>query len=262
MPDPDVLVNDDDAVLEVIFNRPAKCNALNAAILDGLAEAVERFQREERLRVLLIRGTGKYFCSGMDITTLQGDVPGEVPSTFRSRYRRSARHDLWDALETVEKPVVVGHNGVCLGAGLELSLSCDFRVASDQAAYGLPEMDLGMIPGSGGTSRLVRMVGPHWARWLVMAGERVSAEQALMMGLTHVVWPAAEFDAQLRRFCARLAARPPEATAAAKLAIELTMDLDKGQGRHVERLINSSLAGGEEQRRVFADLRRRFTNKP
>lgn len=258
MPDPDILLAEDGPLLEVTFNRPTKYNAMNAAIFEGLQEAVDRMRRKADLRVLLIRAAGKYFSSGFDITALEGARDGEGAAEFRVRYRGSARHDLWDDLEALEKPVVVAHHGVCLGAGLEMSLSCDFRLASDAAAYGLPEMDMGMIPGSGGTSRLVRLVGPHWARWLVMASERVDSAQALDMGLVHAVWPAKDFEARTRAFCDKLARQPPEALAAAKLAIELTNDLERAQARNVERLVNSSLSGREEQARVFAALQARL----
>jgi enoyl-CoA hydratase/carnithine racemase len=261
MSEADLLTNIEGPLLEVVLNRASKYNALNLPMLDGLQAAVDRFEADPALRVLLIRAEGRYFSSGMDVTTLEGSQPGEGPSGFRARYRRSARHDLWDAFERIEKPVVVAHQGVCLGAGLEMSLSCDFRLAAEGAAYGLPELDMGMIPGSGGTSRLVRTVGAHWARWLIMGRQRVSAQEAFTMGLVHQVWPTEDFQARVLAFCAELAAQPPEAMAAAKLAIEMTKDLDRTHARNLERLVNSSLSGGEEQERVFAALRARF-DKP
>lgn len=258
MSDADLLTKVDGPILEVVLNRPAKFNAITPGMLNGIHQAVDRYDADPALRVMLIRGEGRYFCAGIDVTTLEGLAPGEGPSRFRGRYRKAGGHDVWDALEKIEKPVVVAHHAICLGAGVEMSLSCDFRLASSNAVYGLPELDTGLIPGSGGTSRLVRMVGAHWARWLIMAGQRVSAEQAVAIGLVHQVWPVDEFDARVRAFCADLAAQPPEALAASKLAIEMSKDLDRAQARNLERLVNSSLAGGEEQKQVFATLRARF----
>lgn len=258
MTEQEIDIQENGPVLQVTLNRPAKYNAMNAAMFEGLEQAVRRLEQEPQLRVLLIRATGKYFTSGFDITALHPSEEGEGPSEFRRRYRESARHDLWDHVERLEKPVVVAHQGPCLGAGLEMSLSCDFRLASAEASYGLPELNTGWIPGSGGTSRLVRTVGLHWARWFIMAGQRVSADDARQMGLVHAVWPAEVFEEKVQAFCQGLAAQPPEALAAAKLGIELAEDLDRGQGRNIERLLNSSLAGREEQTRVLTALRARF----
>jgi enoyl-CoA hydratase len=256
----EILSRVEGAVLIVTFNRPNKYNALNVDMLDGLQDAFDRFQVDDALHVLLIQANGKYFSSGLDVTTI-GDTPVGSPSRFRTAYAAKARHRLWDDFESVEKPVVVAHDGPCLGAALEMSLSCDFRLASERAAYGLPEFAMGMIPGSGGTSRLARLVGPHWARWLIMAGKRVEAQQALTIGLIHQISPAESFEADIYAFCDALAAQPPEAMAAAKLAIELTHDLDRSQARHVERLINSSLSGGDEQHRLFEAFQTRFDRK-
>jgi len=251
----------DDAILTFTFDRPDKYNAFTQSMLGALQDAFGVFSADDGLRVLLIRGTGRYFSSGMDVTALGGGPTEEGPSGFRRRYRKSAWHQLYDEFEALEKPIVVAHQGPCLGAALEMSLSCDFRLASDAAHYALPELNMGMIPGSGGTSRLVRTVGTHWARWLVMANRSMSADRALTAGLIHEIYPAAEFDAKVAEFCRALASQPAEALAAAKLAIELAADLDRAQARNIERLANSSLFGREEQIRVFAELQARFNKQ-
>lgn len=251
----------DGGVLVFTFNRPKKFNAFTHDMLAALAAATDEFAADDALRVLLIRAEGKYFSAGIDVTALGITPDGEGPSRFRRRYRDAAWHDLWDSFEIIEKPVVVAHQGPCLGAGLEMSLSCDFRLASDAAHYGLPELNMGMIPGSGGTSRLVRMVGGALARWMIMAGETIGAERAQASGLVNAVYPAESFDECVRTFCQKLAAQPPEAMAAAKLAIEFATDLDRTQARNMERLVNSSLNDGAEQRQVFAKLLERMTRK-
>jgi enoyl-CoA hydratase/carnithine racemase len=129
-----------------------------------------------------------------------------------------------------------------------MSLSCDFRLAATSARYGLPEIDIGALPGSGGVSRLTRIAGPHWARWLVMAGEQVSGDQALNMGFVHAVFPDAEFNDRVDTFCARLAKQPYEVMGLAKLSIELAADLDRNQARNVERISNSILFTGQEHK--------------
>jgi enoyl-CoA hydratase len=261
MSDAHTQVERDGAVMIFTFNRTEKFNAFTRDMLATLASAVADYADDDDLRVLLIRAEGKYFSAGMDVTALGATPEGEGPAGFRKRYRKVAWHDLWDAFEALEKPIVVAHQGPCVGAGLEMSLSCDFRLASDAASYSLPELNMGMIPGSGGTSRLVRTVGGALARWMIMAGQKVGAEQALNAGLVNAVYPAESFEADVRAFCQSLAQQPPEALAAAKLAIEFAADLDRAQARNMERLINSSLSDGNEQKRVFAKLMERMTRK-
>jgi enoyl-CoA hydratase len=261
MADAHTNVERDGAVIIFTFNRPDKYNAFTRDMLAALAAALETYADDADLRVLLIRAEGKYFSAGMDVTALGATPVGEGPSGFRRRYRGVAWHDLWDAFESLEKPIVVAHQGPCVGAGLEMSLSCDFRLASDAATYSLPELNMGMIPGSGGTSRLVRTVGGALARWMIMAGQKVDADQALSAGLVNAIYPAESFEADVRAFCQKLAEQPPEAMAAAKLAIEFAEDLDRAQARNMERLVNSSLSEGDEQKRVFAKLMERMTRK-
>ena len=259
MTDTNTRLSRDGSVLSFTFDRPEKYNAFTRPMLASLRDAFEAFAGDSALRVLLIRAAGRYFSSGMDVTALGQGPADEGPSGFRRRYRESAWHQLYDEFEALEKPIVVAHQGPCLGAALEMSLSCDFRLASDATYYALPELNMGMIPGSGGTSRLVRTIGGHWARWLIMANRPIDAAHARTIGLAHEVYPAAEFDAKVEEFCRSLAEQPPEALAAAKLAIELSTDLDRTQARNVERLANSSLFRREEQERVFSALLARFS---
>ena len=175
---------------------------------------------------------------------------------LRRRYREL--HDLFDLFEQVEKPVVVAAHGPCLGGALELALSCDFRLAATDSWFALPEIKLGVLPGSGGTSRLTRTVGPAWARWLVMAGKSVTAPEALQIGLVHAVHPADSFDDEVAAFVARLAELPGEAVGLAKIAIDLAERLDRTSGRDLERITNTMLMSSQEHRDRVADLKRRL----
>ncbi|MFP5306703.1 MAG: enoyl-CoA hydratase/isomerase family protein, partial [Gammaproteobacteria bacterium] len=256
-----LLIKPQDAVLEITLNRPEKLNALSDAMVRGLAAAVEDFASRRELRVMLIRATGKYFTAGMELSAdISPDVGG---STLDGRaWYRNKFHKLFDELEAIEKPIVVAHQGPCLGGGLEMSLSCDFRLAAASARYALPELDIGALPGSGGISRLTRIAGPHWARWLVMAGEQISADEALSIGIVHAVYPDEDLDARTRAFCRALAARPYELLGLAKLSIELAADLARDQARNVERIANSVLfTGAEHKALVRAFLERQAAKR-
>jgi len=215
------------------------------------------------LRVLLIRAEGKYFSAGADLTDITRPDSGGRSSADRSWYRQGegSFHPLFDEMEAVEKPIVVAHQGPCFGGAFEMSLSCDFRLGAASATYRMPEIEIGCLPGSGGTSRLTRLIGPHWARWFVLAGETASAAQALSMGLLHDVYSDDEFNDRVLRFCDKLALLPPEAVALSKLTIELTADLDRQQARNVERLSNSLLFMGDEHSDLIAAMIQRLSKR-
>lgn len=250
-----------DGVLEFTFNRPEKGNAITHEVFAALGEAVNDLANRDDLRVMLIRATGRFFCVGVDISVMSIPYLHGSTSAFRHTYKTNGRHDVYDAMEAVEKPIVVAHHAACLGGGLEMSLSCDFRLAGRSASYGLPEMNLGMIAGSGGISRLTRLVGPHWARWLAMTTESINAERALDIGLVHEVLDDQDLDERARAFALKLAKQPREAMAMAKLAIDLTTDLGRAQGRNVERLANSALYFGGEREQMMAALAQRLKKK-
>lgn len=244
-----LLLIEQDGILEVVFNRPEKFNAISPAMSKGLREGVERFATRRDLRVMLIRAVGKYFTAGVEVTPEISPDVGQSTLDGRAWYRR-AWHLLFDELEAIEKPIVVAHQGPCMGGGLEMSLSCDFRLAAASATYSLPEIEIGALPGSGGISRLTRVAGPHWARWLAMAGESIDAAQALNAGIVHAVYPDDQFEAKVREFCVKLSKRPYELLGLAKLSIELAADLDRAQARNVERIANSILFTGDEHKQL------------
>lgn len=260
MVEQDLLLQEHEGMLEVVLNRPQKLNAISDAMLDRLRGAVESFAARRELRVMLIRAVGKYFTAGMEIGPAISANAGDSTLDGRAWYRTKF-HKLFDELEAIEKPIVAAHQGICLGGGLELSLSCDFRLAARSVRYGLPEIDIGALPGSGGVSRLTRIAGPHWARWLVMAGEQVSADEALNMGFVHAVYEDEEFETRVRGFCARLIKQPYEVLGLAKLSIELAADLDRGQARNVERIANSILFTGSEHKALVAAFTERQAAK-
>ena len=127
--------------------------------------------------------------------------------------------------------------GICLGAGVEMGMSCDFRFCTPNAEFGVPEVKLGALAGSGGTSRLTRMIGPHWAKWMAMAAMRVPAEQAKTIGLVHEIFPEETFLDDVYAWCRQLMEIQPEVLGLAKLAVDISADVqDRTVQRHVDRL--------------------------
>jgi enoyl-CoA hydratase len=240
---PHLLARQDGEILVVTLNRPEKLNALTAQTMALLEVALHYFRDSPLLKVMLIRSTGRYFCSGADLRG--GDMTQALSSGSRIReYHRlsmSGMQRIYDEMEHIEKPIVVAHHAPCVGGGLEMSLSCDFRLAATSATYAFPEGRFGVLPASNGVSRLTRVVGAHWARYLVMANLPVNADKAMIMGLVHEVYPDASFEDDVMNFCRHLSLQHGEQMGAAKIAIELTRDLSPDQARHVERMANSAL---------------------
>jgi len=242
---PHLLVEQDGAILIATLNRPDKLNALSAQTMSLYEQALHRFRDDPELKVLLVRATGRYFCSGADLRG--GDKRHAAGAPSGSKIRENHRlglhgmHRIYDEMEAIEKPIVVAHQAMCMGGGLELSLSCDFRLAAKSAKYAFPEGKMGVIPASNGVSRLTRLVGTHWARYLIMANLPVDADRALMMGLVHEVYPDESFEQDAMAFCRHLAEQNLEQMGTAKLAIELARDVEKAQARNIERLANSAL---------------------
>jgi len=237
----DILHEEREGLLILTLNRPAKRNAMTIAMRRAIFDAVDDLRDRDDLRVLLLKANGPFFTAGIDIVEHREHFPAtRTMQAFRRDYRRNI-HRHFDEMEMVEKPIVMAINGPCLGLGLEMAGAVDFRLASTEARFGLPEVDMGMIAGSGGTSRIVRLCGVGWAKWLGMAGEQMDAGTALAAGLVQAVWPAGEFDERVLDFCRKLAGKPADAQGVAKLAIDLCRDLDRSGGRTLERIANTPL---------------------
>ena len=196
---------DADGIITVTFRRDNKRNAVTTAMWDVVRQAVRDLGDDDAQRVLVITAEGRYFTSGFDYADLRPNVgegtDGVVRgSNMRRQYRAEAYHDLFDEMESIEKPVILAAQGHCLGVGVEMGASCDFRFAAEGATFALPEVgSIATLPGSGGISRLTRLIGPHWTKWMVVAGQTVGAEQAKQIGLVHDVLPADAFQSTASR---------------------------------------------------------------
>lgn len=260
---PHLLTEERDGILIATLNRPDKLNALSGETMQLLEEALVRFRDETDLRVMLIRATGRYFSAGADMKGPSGRPSPSTATEIRENHRIGLHgmHRIYDEMEHVEKPIVCAIHSTCVGGGLELALSCDFRLAAQSAEFSFPEGLFGVLPASNGVSRLTRLCGPHWARWLVMGNKKADAQKAMIMGLVHDVSPDEGFDEACLDFCRHLTNSDPEQMGAAKIAIELAADLGRDQGRHVERMANSALMLNPAYRKRIDDYIARLGSK-
>lgn len=234
-----------DGIATLRLNRPESLNSWNLQMREELRDAVRDLVEDDDLRVAIVTGTGRAFSAGEDVRGM-GDLTSVGPKGFRRRVRMI--HNVFDEIEQMEIPVIAAINGVAAGGGLELCLSCDFRFAGASARMGLPEGNVGLIPGSGGISRLVKLVGPARAKMLVMTGEIVPAEKALAMGVVEEVVPDEELMNYAMTFARKLAAKAPLALGTAKLVINQCVNVDIETGRNFERIGQSVLKLTDDHR--------------
>jgi len=208
------------AVRVLTLNRPAALNALDSAMLEALGARCREVAESPELRALVLTGEGRAFAAGADIAEMRSLSPAEAVAFSCLGHRVTA------ALEALPVPTIAAVGGYALGGGCELALACDWIYASTRARFGQPEVNLGLIPGFGGTSRLPRRVGPAWARELVLAGEPIDAETALRIGLVNRVFEPEELLAAAVRAGETIARRGPLAVAAAKRVLQEGQDAD------------------------------------
>jgi enoyl-CoA hydratase/carnithine racemase len=227
------------------LNRPRVLNAVNLQMRDELWTVMEAVRDDPDLRVLLIRGAGRRgFSAGADITEF-----GTAPSVVEARRARHER-DLWGLMLSLPLPLVAAIHGFALGAGCEMSMCCDFRIASEDARLGLPEVNLGYIPSAGGTQLLPRTISPGVAMGLILSGDAIDAREALRLGLVQRVVSRRRLYAEAEALARALAGRPSEALRRAKQAVLQGLDMPLDQGLALEeRLASLALAspdaGGE-----------------
>jgi 2-oxoglutaroyl-CoA hydrolase len=218
--------DDEHGVATITLDVPGKLNRVSMNARDELRGVFEELDRDEAVRFVVLRGEGGAFTAG-------GDIPGFLQ---RSAWDVSRLADNVAAPERCSKPVIAALQGYCFGVGFELALACDFRLAADDLQLGFPEVTIGMIPGSGGTQRLARLIGLGRAKDIVMRGRRITADEALALGLVTEVVSAGELDAAVSRLVEELSRHSPLALAMAKRVLILAYEGPLSQGIEVEGL--------------------------
>ncbi len=238
-----LLVARDGAVATITLNRPDKLNALNEKLLTELGDVLTALDHDLAVRVVILTGAGdKAFAAGADIAAMATLAPAAA-----HRFA-DLGHSVGTRLEQAHFPVLGAINGFALGGGCELALACDFLYASDKARFGQPEVNLGVIPGFGGTQRLARRVGVGRARELCYTGDMVNAEEALRIGLVNAVVPHAELLPRVREVATKIAGKGPLAIAQCKRVILRGADIPLSAANELEAQAFASLFGSADQR--------------
>jgi len=241
-----------ERVAIITLNRP-KVNALSIPLLAELYDALKDAESDENIGVIVITGAGdRAFCGGADIPEVQ------ALSAIEARDYSLNGQEYTRYMERIRKPIVAKINGFCLGGGQEFAMACDFRIASDRARFGQPEINLGVIPGYGGTQRLTRLVGKAKAMEIDMLGEQIDANEAYRLGLVNKVVPAQDLDKATDEFVQKLLSKSPAVLGTMKLAINKGIDMDLDRALYYEAecfALVKATEDSEEGLRAFLEKR-------
>jgi enoyl-CoA hydratase/carnithine racemase len=229
MSEGNLLTEKREQILIVTINRPERMNALDRPTLKEGAKLIKELHYDKEIRVVIVTGAGeKAFCAGADLKEREDMTMSEV-----RQYIRAIR-DTFTDIENLPMPVICAINGVALGGGLELALACDIRIASPNAKLGLTEVTLGIIPGGGGTQRLPRLVGRGQAKEMLLLGLRLTAEEALNIGLINHIAPEGKLMDMALEMAEKIVNNPPIAVQQAKIAINQGLEVELAQGLEIE----------------------------
>ena len=239
-----ILVSTEGRVGIVQLNRPAARNALNGALMAELVAALAAFDSDAAIGCILITGSDKAFAAGADIKQMATATVVEMMD--------SEMLGAWDALTRLHKPLLAAVSGWCLGGGCELAMACDMIIASESAIFGQPEINLGVIPGAGGTQRLTRAVGKAIAMDMILSDRRLSAGEAMRFGLISRVAPVETYLALALEVAAVIAAKPPVAVRTAKEAVNAAYESTLAEGMRLERRLFTLLFATDDQKEGMA----------
>ena len=239
-----IVVARDGPVATVMLNRPRVLNALNSAVMGELAEALEVLDADDAIRCIVLTGNERAFAAGADIAEMAN--ASAVDMLTRSNLAR------WDSIRRIAKPLIAAVSGWALGGGCELAMACDLIVASETARFGQPEINLGVIPGAGGTQRLTRALGKARAMELILTGDYLSANEALARGLVNRVVPAQLCLETAQDLARKIAAQAPLAVRLAKDAVLKAQDLSLEDGMDYERRLFYLLFATADQKEGMA----------
>ncbi len=251
MPHEMIVTETDGAVAVIRLNRPESLNALCDQLMSELADALRGFDSDKSIRCIVLTGSDRAFAAGADIKEM---LPRRYPEVMREDFIAP-----WEIVTTVKKPVIAAVAGFALGGGCELAMMCDIILAAETAKFGQPEINLGVIPGAGGTQRLTRAIGKAKAMEMILTGRMMDAHEAERANLVARVVPAADLMAEALKLAEKLAALSPVALAVAKQAVNRAFETTLGEGVRVERSLFLPLFGTADQQEgmaAFAEKRK------
>ncbi len=238
-------------IMIITISRPKALNALNSQFFDEMNELLDEVEKNKSLRVLVITGEGKAFVAGADIAEMADMNPAQAQQFSLYGQKTFFR------LEQLSIPVIAAVNGFALGGGCELMQACDIRIASSEAKFGQPEVNLGLTPGYAGTQRLPRQIGSANALFLLLTGEMISAEEALRMGLVQKVVEPDKLMEESLKIASTIASRGPSAVAKVKKLVREGLRMDFSDASEMEAEFFSSLFGNEGTEGMKAFLEKR-----
>ncbi|MBV8256251.1 MAG: enoyl-CoA hydratase/isomerase family protein [Actinobacteria bacterium] len=222
-----VLVERDGRVGVVLLNRPQQLNALSGELMEAVVAALTQLDEDGDIRAIVLGGGERAFAAGADVNELASGTPVSL--------YQAARLSRWDSIRAVHTPIVAAVSGFCLGGGCELAMLCDLIVASETATFGQPEINLGVLPGAGGTQRLTRAVGKAVAMDMILTGRMLSAREALAFGLVARVVAREAWLSEAKRVAAEIAAKGPVSVRLAKEAVDSAFETPLSAGVELER---------------------------
>lgn len=249
---------DDNGIAVLTVNRPDQLNILNSDTWREINDFFTWADEQDEIKVIIVTGAGdKAFVAGADLNMIR---QMDVSDTLYARGQRALNQ-----VESCSKPVIAAVNGYAIGGGCELAIACDFRIVSDSAVFGLPETGIGILPGSGGTQRLSRLIGLGRAQDMILLGRRVSGEEAVRIGLATECVPGPELMARAKKMAAKLIGKGPVAVRIAKRVVQASLSSSQEVGMMLEALAFSTLFSTEDKEEgVSAFLEKRkpeFKNK-
>jgi len=245
-----IIVNKETPIAIVRLNRPKVLNALSVALMEELVDAFEKLEKDETISVLILTGGEKVFAPGMDLKEIEAS---DTKLVF------SRRFDLWDKLRKISKPIIAAVSGYCVGGGNELAMCCDIIIATDTAKFGQPEVDIGIMPGAGGTQRLTKIAGRFRTMELILTGGLISAEEANRIGLVNKISTVEALMDEARKMALVIASKPTIAVRAVKEAVLKAEDTTMQIGLEFERKMFYTLLStddGREGLKAFLEKRR------
>ncbi len=234
-----IVVEQDGAVATITLNRPKVLNALNQETMDELVAAFEALDRDDAIRCIVLTGSERAFAAGADVTEMAVTTPVDMLSGYRFQQ--------WERIRKISKPIIAAVRGFALGGGCELAMLCDMIVAGEGARFGQPEINIGIMPGAGGTQRLTRAVGKARAMEIVLTGRHITATEAAAAGLVTRVVPDEVTLTEARKLAEQIAAKPPVAVRLAKESILKAFDTTLEGGLDYERKAFYLLFGTEDK---------------